>query len=71
MLSVLMQMPLPEEVVWNLQSCGYCNLKFCNYSWRILLKVSACWAFFRVTENQALSCVMGFFVVPQMVDTPL
>lgn len=60
MLSVLMQIPLPEVVVWNLLSCGHWNLKFCNYSWHMLLKISAYWAFFRVTENQALSC-HGFF----------
>lgn len=30
-----MQIPLPEEVEWNLQW----NSKLCNYSWHILLEV--------------------------------
>lgn len=61
--AVLMQVPLPKEVVWNLQSCGHWNLKFCNCSWHILLKVSAYHTYFRVTENQAELCHGGFFLV--------
>lgn len=57
---MLMQILLPEEILWNLQSCGHWHLQFCDYSVHILLKVNAYWAFFRVTENQALSCIIFF-----------
>lgn len=60
MLSVLVQIPLPEETVWNLQSCGHWNINVWDFSWHILLKVNAHWAFFSYWKS-GLKLYLFFF----------